>query len=392
MLSSSACWAAGDSPDQSFEHDSDRASTLLQQLKGDKAEPILLKLLAAQEAKYGHDAKESAIYLGALGSACEQQGKLDDAKRYFQRAITIATADGDPQLPYYLRCLGHTYMHEGDNGKAQDLFNRGISILTAKDAVDRNPTTVLRDLLRLNASCYMQEEDYQKAEPLLLRLHTIHQRLGNDSDLGTEEIVSTLKSLGRCRFHQNDPEKAVAYFEEAYCVQRDDHDVSDLDRADTLREAASTYASNEDYVSAVAMYGESLRLRRKAQPAKSPELIPNLAQLGEATLRAFGAASPESALPVFEELLEIENAHTGPTDYADALDALVRTADAFLKYHYRHKAMELYERVLVLRAQDKWKSPEAEKSVREKYEDLKAKLTNDPSPDPRPTGRITPSF
>ena len=186
----------------------------------DKAEPLLRRLLAMDEASYGPDHPEVARDLNNLAVLLQATNRLSEAEPLMRRALEIDEASYGPDHPNVARDLNNLaqLLQATDRlSEAEPLMRRALEIDEASFGSDH--PDVARDLnnlaLLLNATNRLSE-----AEPLMRRALTIDEAsLGPDHpnvgrDLGN--LGSLLQAGGKPDEGKKLLERALSIFEKRF--------------------------------------------------------------------------------------------------------------------------------------------------------------------------------
>jgi tetratricopeptide (TPR) repeat protein len=198
-----------------------------------EAEAILRKLLVDQEKESGSTSPDLVDTLRGLGTACFLQVKSIEAEKYFKRAVYIQTQPKVKlqfdEIAYDFRCLGQIYLHQHNNRAAQEVLKLGLLAVDTASKQDAKPDKLQLELIELLARTYETDQQWERAESLLKRLHNLQTQYRETLRVKGTELSDTLKRLGRARLSQDDQAGADRYFQAAQNLERREAEVTSND-------------------------------------------------------------------------------------------------------------------------------------------------------------------
>lgn len=159
--------------------------------------------------------KLQAIVLCQFGSAHYVLGALDQARRRYEEALTVAEKIGHRRTQAMaLNNLGNVHDVMGETDKAGHYYERSLNI--AREVAD--PQYEANSLMNLGALWLRRGQPSRSISPLdeaLAIYHRIDDRRGEGGVLG---------NLGLAYAELGDPERAIEYYEKALAVSRETGD------------------------------------------------------------------------------------------------------------------------------------------------------------------------
>jgi tetratricopeptide (TPR) repeat protein len=333
-------------------------------------------------AHFPLDDPQVASALNNLAFLYHKQGKSEDARPLYQRAIEIREKAQDPDhydLAWNLNNLALLYHEQGKYKDAEPLNLRALAI---REKLGSNHPDVAVSLLNL-ASGYINQGKYESAEPLLERARTIQEKaLGPDhahlaatinrlailfssqgkldraeplrqyalaiyeKALGPDHpnVASTLNNLAEIYSSQGKDKEAEPLRQRALAVYEKALGPDHLDVAWTLNNLALLYLREARYEEAEQFYRRALATYEKALGPDHLDVAWTLNNLG---VLYHDQGRYEDAEPTFQRALAIyEKAALGPDDaqFAWTLKNLASLHHNQSKYEI---AEPLYQRALV---------------------------------------------
>jgi predicted ATPase/Flp pilus assembly protein TadD len=266
--------------------------------------------------------EERMVGLEAAGVLAWNQGDLAEAEALLERALAIATEQGDKAgQGRSLNNLGNVRNLMGDLNRAAALF--GESLELARTLGDRQQEALLLNNLAL---IDMDRGDLDTAKARLEESLMLKQRLGIRAETGI--VLGNLAMIASMR---GDLEQAIALMEEGLAIEREVG--TPAGTADALGNLAQVLAEAGQVDRSIALHRESLILRRDLDDWLSmPYSLEGIGSVGilagqaaagvrlfaasDALREATGAPVPESDRPQHEEILERAKAQLGDKAFA----------------------------------------------------------------------------
>jgi tetratricopeptide (TPR) repeat protein len=246
----------------------DLASLYRSEGKEGEAEKIFRDAVAAGNAANGKGSNQDSGSLNAmrLAQQYKEDGRLQDAEEYYNRALVAMEQSPDPNsrvlLPQALDQLGDLYHSEGRDPEAENLFLRALD-LGEKGAGPKRPD-LARNLSFPFAllSFYRDQGRLSEMEPVFQRALAIQERVLGPEDASVSETLIQL-----ARVYREEGKKADALLPYQRSVQiaeknlaRDDSKLAYSRLADILREYAGLLQE-------VGREAEAARMRARADQA-----------------------------------------------------------------------------------------------------------------------------
>ncbi|HXG64823.1 MAG TPA: tetratricopeptide repeat protein [Blastocatellia bacterium] len=165
---------------------------LVRAQQADKALPILLDL--------ARQYPEERMVQMMLGQVYTNQGKYDEAKAAFDRAIQI-----DGSTPRAYAFLGNIYLLKGDYDKARELYNKSL----AKKVEGTAPFLPYNGL----AYTYVYQGDVNTALKYLNTFLTEYEKTGQTANFPP---VFIWNAIGRLLLESGRPEESIKAYEKGY--------------------------------------------------------------------------------------------------------------------------------------------------------------------------------
>jgi tetratricopeptide (TPR) repeat protein len=267
------------------------------------------------------------VFEAALGS------RFQEGRRWAAlAAAALKRTGGSPQYEAELSSnLGNLARGEGKLEEARDAFARAVKLLEYDLSPDRPAPLLARANL---ANAYVDLHQPEQAEPILEEVIAGVSRLRGDSH---PTLVGPLTSLTRTRLQLKAPERALDSAERALGIARAAYGGQQLRVASCLEWKATVLQVLGRDAEALALYRESLEIKMKLLPAADPRLSFARDGIGQSLLTLGRAAE---AVPELEAALALRGPL--PEDRADTELGLARALWALGKD--RRRALELADR------------------------------------------------
>ena len=215
------------------------AAVYKQQGKLDQAEKLFERALSIDERVSGKDSLAAANSLNNLSICCESLERYSKARSYAERALAIAEKFEKPVGVIASKALNNLSTIANATGEFQLAEQHARSALAIDEAIQRSDDIRVQvDLQNLAEICITLGK-FEEAQSLLNRVITC-QETNPDSSEGVAELYSNLGKLSLVKGASEDAEtnfkKALEIFEETFGV-------NDLRVGKTLNHLALAYAA-----------------------------------------------------------------------------------------------------------------------------------------------------
>ena len=243
-----------------------------------KAEDLLLKALAKNEAEFGSDHASTAISLDRLGSIYFTQKKYLQAQAFHQRALTIRKTElgeTDSLTAASINKLALTYQKLGDYETSENLYQQALKIdeLVHLD----NPNRAAMTLSNLGAF-YHEQAQYSKAEAFYLRALDMRQKPVGQGGL---KLATALNQLGSLYEDQAVYDKAEPLLLRALTIKEEVVGLDHTSTANSLDRLGSLYKNIGDKAQAKSFYTRALKVRELIQGHDHPQTLETINNLNK---------------------------------------------------------------------------------------------------------------
>jgi tetratricopeptide (TPR) repeat protein len=248
------------------------------------------KLASAAIERLGGNDKLLADVLNSSGIALKEQGKYDDALKYFQRSLESAErSSNDRTLWIALNNIGVVLRKQGRTADARPYYEKALSL----------------------------------KEKLLGAAHP--------------EVANTLSNLGNLSLDDGQYEEAVSLFKRALEIKERALGATHPSLAIELHNIGHILNQQQRYAEAIPLLERALVLHEKALGPEHPTLIVHLTGVGEAYL---GLGQAKKAIEPLERALAISEAgKREPSAVGEARFALARALTAVRRERKRAVAL-----------------------------------------------------
>ncbi len=205
--------------------------------------------------------KAEADRLFQLGIEKSQNGKIQEAIRYWQKALSIYQQTGNKlELAKVLSELGIAYFSQGKYQNAKEYHQQSLAI--ARDIGYREgEATSLNNLG--NAYCFSKE--CQKAIELHQQALSLAQKIGL-----REEEVKSLNGLGNA-YRLKDKEKAIKFYEQSLTIAKEINYKEG--EAKALTNLGGVYVSQKKYEKGIELLEQSLTIVKQGKDKRTEAVI-----------------------------------------------------------------------------------------------------------------------
>ncbi len=170
---------------------------------------------ALEMARKTGDKEETARALNNIGWGYRVQGKLDQARAFYEKGLALSSEIKNDNLVYNsLNNIGGTYEEGNDAAKALGYYKRTLE-LAKRMKWDKGISVSLNYM----AIVFTNQNEYEKALKAQLEALAIQEKTGNKL-----EIADTLHNLGHIYFYQEKFQKALEYYQQALAMYKKQED------------------------------------------------------------------------------------------------------------------------------------------------------------------------
>jgi eukaryotic-like serine/threonine-protein kinase len=279
-----------------------RALGNLERLDGDnaQAETHLARALALLD-ELAPDHPDRAIVLNDLGNALEAQGRFDDARETFARAVREATrafGAGHPRVAHGHYNLARLAIAEGELDDARTHRDRAAGLYLAAYGPEHR---LVGSVELLAANLALVEGDVDAAEAHARRVASIYATsLAPDNvDRAEPELL-----LGHIAFARGQLDDALDHYRACLATQRAALGPGHIALAVTLTNLGLVHLTRGEPNPAVDHLGEALAVLAAGERVNPEELRMGRQYLGDALLARAGAGDHHRAATEFEAAFE----------------------------------------------------------------------------------------
>jgi tetratricopeptide (TPR) repeat protein len=260
-----------------------------------------------------------ASYLHNLGALAFAEGKYEEARDHFGRALAIreeALGPDHPEVGHTLNNLGNVAFAEGKYDEARGAYERALAVWEQVLGPDHpNVGHTLNNL----GNVATQEGKYEEARDHQERALAIKQAaLGPDHP----DVAVSLNNLGNVAKELGKYEEARRYYERALAIKEKVLGPDHPDIAVSLNNLGAAADDEGKYEEARGYHERALAIREQALGPDHPLVAYSLTGLGRALL---AQDKPADALVHLERALSIRTANNvDPTRLASTRFALAR--------------------------------------------------------------------
>lgn len=300
-----------------------------------------LERLAAVEAARGPDHVETADCLHAAALLLKGDGRLSEARSYFERALAIREKRLGAEHPVTvesLHTLAITLMDERKLAEARLLFERSLAIREKILGPEHGDTAVSHGQL---GALLQAQGEYAAAAKHLERAAVVMERAAGPDHLYT---ATSLANWASCMTDMGDFEAARRLLGRALEIYEKKVGPDHADVAFILNMLGRACQHQGDLEAARAFYSRALSIAERSLGPEHPMtllLLTNLAGISQ------DCGDYEVARPVFERVLSIREKTLG-RDHPGTLSSLVNLASLLDSQGNHDAAQPLYERALAI--------------------------------------------
>ena len=284
---------------------------------------------------------DTALSLNNLGLLLDDQGKYDEARTHFERALRICEETLGPQRLETAICLNNiagSLEKEGRYAEARQLCERSLEI-HEKTLGPENAGTAM--VLNNLAGLFLAEYRYADARPLYERALRIREKvLGPDHP----DTAVSINNLAALLYHEGKYSELRPLYERALQIRQKALGPKHPMVAAALDNLAATFEFEGRYAEARPLYERGLEIREAALGRDHPDVATSLNQLAR-LLESTGRRA--EAHPLYERALRIREKALGPDHWqtATSLNNLALLLKSERKYA---EARPLLERALAI--------------------------------------------
>jgi tetratricopeptide (TPR) repeat protein len=263
-----------------------------------EAKQLLEQALTIGEEQIGANHSTTATSLSNLANLYFGEGKFEEAKVLYQRALLVCEQIGTDQLAVAtcLDSLANIYTTLGEYAEAEALYQRAFSIREQESgAKPADRATSFATLAHLR----IVQGKYAEAEPLLQQALSIDRQVhGTDHP----ETGASLANLGYLYFKQEKYAEAEPLLQQALSIDRQVHGTDYATTANTLMALATLYSAQKKYAEAEPLLQQALSIDRQVHGtdhATTANILMALADI------RYGQEEYTEAEPLYQRVLLI---------------------------------------------------------------------------------------
>jgi len=310
--------------------------------KYDEARDSYERALAILEKARGPDHPDMAETLNSLGSLAQLQGKYDEARDSYERGLAIrekVLGPDHPVMTIWLNNLGILAFSQGKYDEAQRSFERALAIW--EKALGPDHLRIAPALSNLGAVAYTQGK-HEEARDLYERALAIEEKARGPNH---PDVAMSLSNLGTLARSQGKYEEALALHERALAILEKALGPDHPDVALSLNNLGTVAMLQGKHAEARDSYERALSIREKMLGPDHPDVAMLLDNLGSL---AHSQGAHDEARAFFERALAIQEEALGP-DHPDVALSLTGLGEALLELAKPADALAPLERALTIR-------------------------------------------
>jgi tetratricopeptide (TPR) repeat protein/CHAT domain-containing protein len=340
LLSNPLTGAAADSAPTELDTLSGQVMSFFNAGKPHDAVPLLPKLVAAAELRFGQGSAGTAPFLGIAGLIYMQAGELERAEEYLRRALAIGEkqSEVDPQIVQMVQfALGTVKFQLGKPIEAEPILRQALVDFEKKYGPSHLEVSNVLNVLGI--VCF---QNGKNADAIMFHGRAVQIR---EAQLGPENALVgiSLLNLGNGFEADHQDEKAEATLKRALSVLQKARGADHPDVAMVLQSLGANLARRGRIAEAEAQFRRAVAIREKALPKDHPQTLDTLNLLA---VLIDNAGRGKEAEAIFRRVLTAREKTAPDGNLALSLSNL-----AFcLKTQGRPKdAQPLYERAVSIR-------------------------------------------
>eukprot|EP00752_Nemacystus_decipiens_P012587 g11147.t1 len=248
----------------------------------EEAERFYRRALTIQEDKLGVDNPDVATTLDRLGECVSHVGRMEEAERFYRRAVTIREEKlgvDHPDVALTLQGLGACASEAGRTEEAERYYRRALAIREKLGVDDPNVAFTLNNL----GSCELKTGRTEEAERYYRRaLIILEEKLGVDHS----DVALTLNNLGSCVLTTGRTEEAEMFYRRVLTIQEEKLEVDHPDVALTLNNLGVCASKTGRTEEAEKFFRRALTIREKKLRVDHPDVANTLHGLGVCASKA----------------------------------------------------------------------------------------------------------
>ncbi|MFC2124575.1 tetratricopeptide repeat protein, partial [Bacteroidota bacterium] len=261
----------------------------------DRADSIFNKALDIDVSIFGANSAQAAKDKMNLARVYQAKGRYSEAEPLYREAIDIQKETLGERHPDYtnsLNTMAFFYQTMGNFNTAENLYNQ---VLGAYDRSNPDYATVLQNL----STIYLLREDYEKAEPLLVRAMKIDSVVYG---VNNPNYAISLQNLAFLYQQMGKDEEAESLFKAAIEIDGRVFGTNHPSYARKLFNLAILYQDQLQFDKALPLFEESIQIRRISLGVNHPDFAYSL--YGLAVLHQT-MGNDHFAKPLYDEVIQI---------------------------------------------------------------------------------------
>ena len=296
------------------------------------AEQLYTELL-----KNTDDERNISLYHHMLGWAKEDQGKYEEAVKYYEKSIEIneRTLDkNDPDLSAFYNNIASVYNKMGEYSKALQYYKKSIEI--KKKAPPKNHPNLAISYSFIG-QVYHNMGKYMKALKYYQKSHRIYRKTlpKNHPNFATSysNLAQVYKNMGQYA-------NALEYYEKSIEITEIALPKNHPDLAISYSNTAGVYNNMGEYLKALKYYEKSQKICEIALPENHPEMATYYSKLGQVYNNM---RKHSKALEYYEKSIEIRKIAL-PTNQPHLATTYSHIGQVYKHKGQYSKALEYYEK------------------------------------------------
>ncbi|MGE5186149.1 MAG: tetratricopeptide repeat protein [Acidobacteriota bacterium] len=273
-----AALAAHASPSAETRVELEDAAGLLLQKEGkrDDAKAHYEKALQIATTQLGPDAPATLVTLQSMGSLAAERHKFDEARKLFEQVLAAQERIAGPTHPDYATALENLANVDSETGKVTETKQareRALAIRLAALGPDHPDVAKSYDHL---GGFYEETGDHAQAKAYLEKALAVYQKAYGEE---TVEQTTTMQNLGLVLSGMGDHDAARAILERARALREKAYGDDDVRVAVVLSTLGIVAKEQRRFDDAIALFQRAQKLDEKAFGANDPDALDQLGNI-----------------------------------------------------------------------------------------------------------------
>ena len=213
-----------------------------------------------------------------IGSAYLDLGRLEDARKNFDKAMEMAEKNPDVDQLVLAATYANVGRTLGDEGKNEEALKYRLNALDIRKRLLPADHPSLASSYSNVGRVYFDLGDYTKALEYNLIALEIRKRTGNsDDDLN---LATSYNNVGGIYMHMNAPDKALSYLQKALAIREQILPSNHPALATSYNNVGGIYMQMNAHDKALSYLQKALAIREQVLPSNHPDLATSYNNVG----------------------------------------------------------------------------------------------------------------